>query len=48
MKKDIEQEVYEKLCSYCPFSRRCHEEVLTCTEFDIELAKAQNKNKGGK
>lgn len=41
--KSIEEVVYSKMCGSCPKSKYCHEECITCEEFDNELKKAKHR-----
>lgn len=40
----IEAKVYKILCSYCPYSKQCHEECITCDEYNDMLQMEAEKN----
>lgn len=40
---EIEQSVYKCLCSCCPRAKQCHDDCVTCEEFDDVLSKALKK-----
>lgn len=35
--KDIEELVYELMCSQCPYAKECHESCTTCEEYEDEV-----------
>lgn len=40
--KDIEEELYARLCKYCPNQKMCHEECEHCEEYNEVL---ENENR---
>ena len=41
------QKVYDRLCKYCPFAKKCHDECEECDEFThaLELESLHNKKR---
>lgn len=42
---EIEQAIYQKLCSHCPNAKYCHEECENCKEYDEALERALKHDK---
>jgi len=41
---EITQGVYHEMCGSCPHARYCHEECVTCEDYDVVLIKAFKKH----
>lgn len=43
---ELEQAIYQKLCSHCPNAKYCHEECENCDEYNETLERALEHEKG--
>ena len=42
IKQLLESKVYKQMCSNCPNAKKCHEECITCEEYDNKLGEIVN------
>ena len=41
---ELEQAIYQRLCSHCPNAKYCHEECENCDEYEQTLARELESN----
>ena len=44
LRSELEQVLYNEMCSTCRSAKKCHEECETCEEYEEELEKELNKH----